>query len=94
MVDADDAELWRWLTGDLYEQLLLAGVPTTYDPAGTGGVFGGRTDYFELLVAMTADLVNARRPGEGLGRLRSRAAWSTDGPQGDGCVILSMLGPR
>jgi hypothetical protein len=67
LVDVDDAELERWPAGDLYERLLLAGVPITYDPAGAAGVFGGRTDYFELLVAMTADLVTAHRPGEGLG---------------------------
>ncbi len=69
LVDIDEAELERWPTGDLHEQLLLAGVPITYDPTGARGVFGGRLDYFELLVAMTADLVTAHRPGESIGHL-------------------------
>jgi len=69
LVDADDAELERWPTGDLYDQLLLAGVPVTYDPTGVAGLVGGRPDYFDLLVAMTADLVIVHRPGEGLGEV-------------------------
>lgn len=64
LVDADDAELERWPAGDLYEQLLLAGVLITHDPTGAAGLFGGRPDYVDLLVAMTADQVTACRPGE------------------------------
>jgi hypothetical protein len=69
LVDADDAEQERWPTGDLYERLLLAGVPITYDPTGAHGLFGDRADYFVLLVAMTAELVTAYRPGAGLGQV-------------------------
>ncbi|MEV6602850.1 hypothetical protein [Kutzneria sp. NPDC051319] len=78
LVDADDAELERWPTGDLYEKLLLAGVSIIVDPTGAAGVFGGRPDYFELLVAMTADLVTAHRPGEGLGEVELLPPESTE----------------
>ncbi|MFC0540635.1 hypothetical protein [Kutzneria chonburiensis] len=69
LVNVDDAELERWPAGDLYERLLLAGVPITYDPTGETGLFGDRSDYFVLLVAMTAELVTAYRPGAGLGQV-------------------------
>ncbi|MFC0436612.1 hypothetical protein [Kutzneria buriramensis] len=69
LVDADEAELDRWPTGELYERLLLAGVPITYDPTGSTSTFGGRPDYFDLLVAVTAEVVTAHRPGNGLGEV-------------------------
>ncbi|QUQ67102.1 hypothetical protein JJ691_48340 [Kutzneria sp. CA-103260] len=42
LVDTDGAELERWPTGALYEQLLYAGVLIIYDPISWLGVCDGQ----------------------------------------------------
>lgn len=66
LVDRDDHELERWTAGDLFAQLLLAGVPATYDPHGEAA-FGGRSEYLDLLVAAPQELVTVHTPGDGIG---------------------------
>lgn len=75
LVDADDHELNRWEAGELFERLLLAGVPATHDPEGEGGTFGGRIHYVDLLVGAAQELVSVRVPGaETAATLRPEAA--------------------
>lgn len=66
LVDSDDHELERWEAGDLYERLVLAGVPATRDTDENGG-YGGRREYLDLIVAAPQELVTVHTPGAGIG---------------------------
>lgn len=67
LADPDDHELARWPAGDLFERLVVAGVPATRDPRGDAAAFGGRTEYLDLLVAAPHELVAVHTPGAGIG---------------------------